>query len=165
MSSAALSRAAASTHPALQSGCSFLTRGTATRRRCSNRLRSKCRTKIQLNYCSIRFCRLRLAPSLIAQHTIPDCHQRAPSRFDEQLHSRRRHKKKSAALRPLPVQHLFEAFPSCRRSIMSSGSFWSKACQNAFDKPLQTLLDAVYGSCGATVRRARAADCALLSAV
>ena len=48
---------------------------------------------------------------------------------------------------------------------MSSGSFWSNACKNAKDKPLQTLLDAVYGSCGATVRRARAADCALLAAV
>ena len=48
---------------------------------------------------------------------------------------------------------------------MSSGSFWSNACKNAKGKPLQTLLDAVYGSCGATVRRARAADCALLAAV
>ena len=48
---------------------------------------------------------------------------------------------------------------------MSSGSFWSNACKNAIGKPLQTLLDALYGSCGATVRRARAADCALLAAV
>ena len=50
---------------------------------------------------------------------------------------------------------------------MSSGSFWSDACKNAIYKPLQTLLDALYGSCGATVRRAaaRAADCALLAAV
>ena len=49
--------------------------------------------------------------------------------------------------------------------VMSSASFWSDACKNALDKPLQTLLDALYGSCGATVRRARAADCALLAAV
>ena len=48
---------------------------------------------------------------------------------------------------------------------MSSASFWSNACKNAIDKPLATLLDALYGSCGATVRRARAADCALLAAV
>ncbi len=48
---------------------------------------------------------------------------------------------------------------------MSSASFWSDACKNAKDKPLQTLLDATYGSCGATVRRARAADCALFAAV
>jgi hypothetical protein len=51
------------------------------------------------------------------------------------------------------------------RVIMSSASFWSHACQNAVDKPLPTLLDALYGSCGATVRRARAADCALIAAV
>ncbi len=49
--------------------------------------------------------------------------------------------------------------------IMSSGSFWSDACKNAKDKPLQTLLDVAYGSCGATVRPARAADCAPLAAV
>ena len=71
-----------------------------------------------------------------------------------------------AALRPLPVQRLFEASPGpSSRRIMSSGSFWSDACKNAAGKPLQTLLDALYGSCGATVRRARTADCALLAAV
>jgi hypothetical protein len=48
---------------------------------------------------------------------------------------------------------------------MSSGSFWSDACKTAKGKSLQKLLDALYGSCGATVRRARAADCALLAAV
>jgi hypothetical protein len=48
---------------------------------------------------------------------------------------------------------------------MSSTSFWSNACNNAADKPLQTLLDDAQGSCGATVRRARAAACALLAAV
>jgi hypothetical protein len=48
---------------------------------------------------------------------------------------------------------------------MSSASFWSDACKNATAKPLQTLLDALYGSCGATVIPARAACCALLAAV
>jgi hypothetical protein len=48
---------------------------------------------------------------------------------------------------------------------MSSASFWSEVCNTAKGKPLQTLLNAVYASCGATVRRARAADCALLAAV
>ena len=48
---------------------------------------------------------------------------------------------------------------------MSSTSFWSDACKTAEDKPLQTLLNALYASCGATVRRARADDCALLAAV
>jgi hypothetical protein len=48
---------------------------------------------------------------------------------------------------------------------MSSASFWSNACKQAMDKPLQTLLDALYGSCGATVRPVRAVDCALLAAV
>jgi hypothetical protein len=51
------------------------------------------------------------------------------------------------------------------RVIMSSASFWSNACQNAKDKLMPTLLDALHGSCGATVRRARAAACALLAAV
>ncbi len=51
------------------------------------------------------------------------------------------------------------------RRIMSSRSFWSDACKTAFGKPLEDLLDLAYGSCGATVRRARAADCALLAAV
>jgi hypothetical protein len=69
----------------------------------------------------------------------------APALFK---HRRRRHK-----------------LESCSNRVMSSASFWSDACKNALDKPLQTLLDALYGSCGATVRRARAADCALLAAV
>jgi hypothetical protein len=34
---------------------------------------------------------------------------------------------------------------------MSSGSFWSDACQNAVDKSLQTLLDSTYASCSVTV--------------
>jgi hypothetical protein len=48
---------------------------------------------------------------------------------------------------------------------MSSASFWADACKNAIGKPLQTLLNAAHGSCGATVKRARAAGCALLAAV
>jgi hypothetical protein len=48
---------------------------------------------------------------------------------------------------------------------MSSASFWFDACQNAYGKLLQTLLDAAYASCGVTVRPARAVDCALLAAV
>jgi hypothetical protein len=47
---------------------------------------------------------------------------------------------------------------------MSSASFWSDACNTAIDRPLQTLLNALYGSCGATVRPAHAANCALLLA-
>jgi hypothetical protein len=39
---------------------------------------------------------------------------------------------------------------------MSSGSFWSDACSNAKGRPLQTLLNAVYASCGATVKNERA---------
>jgi hypothetical protein len=34
----------------------------------------------------------------------------------------------------------------------SANSFWSNACQKAESKPLQTLLDAAYASCGVTVR-------------
>ncbi len=48
---------------------------------------------------------------------------------------------------------------------MSSASFWLDACNNAKDKPLQTLLDALYASCGVTVRPARAAACVLLADV
>jgi hypothetical protein len=43
---------------------------------------------------------------------------------------------------------------------MSSGSFWSNACNYATGKPLQTLLDAVYASCSLTVTRSPAAVCA-----
>ncbi len=74
----------------------------------------------------------------------------------------------AAVLRPLPVQRLFETSPSgssSSSSSMSSASFWSDACETAKGKPLETLLNALYASCGATVRRARAADCALLAAV
>ena len=35
---------------------------------------------------------------------------------------------------------------------MSSGTFWSDACQNAVDRPLQTLLGTAFASCGVTVR-------------
>ena len=43
---------------------------------------------------------------------------------------------------------------------MSSNSFWFDACTYATGKPLQTLVNAAYSSCGATVRRARAAAAA-----
>ena len=82
---------------------SLLTRGTATRRRCSNRLRSKCRTKIQLNYCSIRFCEAAPCPF---PHRATHHSGLSPART---LSIRRTvtlsppPQKKAAALRPLPV--------------------------------------------------------------
>ena len=74
----------------------------------------------------------------------------------------------AAILKKLSGQHFYSAslkLPPSRSHIMSSASFWSDACETAKGKSLQTLLDALHGSCGATVRRARAADCALLAAV
>ena len=47
---------------------------------------------------------------------------------------------------PLPPPSL----PAC--SLMSSGTFWSNACENAKGRPLQTQLDAAFASCGVTVR-------------
>ena len=45
----------------------------------------------------------------------------------------------------------FSAFsPSC---IPMSSTFWSDACTYAINKPLPTRLEALYASCGATVRR------------
>ena len=38
------------------------------------------------------------------------------------------------------------------RGRMSSTAFWSNACELAEIKPLETLLDAAYASCSATVR-------------
>ena len=35
---------------------------------------------------------------------------------------------------------------------MSSDTFWSDACRNAFNRPLPTLLEVLYASCGLTVR-------------
>jgi hypothetical protein len=35
---------------------------------------------------------------------------------------------------------------------MSSPTFWSDACRNAVGRPLQAQLNAVYASCGVTVR-------------
>ena len=37
---------------------------------------------------------------------------------------------------------------------MSSGSFWSNACEYAMGKPLQVVLGAAHSSCGLTVRPA-----------
>ena len=40
---------------------------------------------------------------------------------------------------------------------LSSMSFWADACNSAFNRSLQTLLDSAYASCGVTVRCAAAA--------
>ena len=34
---------------------------------------------------------------------------------------------------------------------MPTNTSWSKACQDAEDRPLQTQLNALYASCGVTV--------------
>ena len=44
----------------------------------------------------------------------------------------------------------YRSLPPC--SLMSSGFSWADACANARERPLQTLLDALYASCGVTVR-------------
>ena len=77
---------------------------------------------------------------------------------------RRRHKSCRCSISPTTCSSASLKIPPSHR-IMSSASFWSNACKQAKGKPLQTLLDAAHGSCGATVRRARAAGCALLAAV
>jgi hypothetical protein len=58
------------------------------------------------------------------------------------------------------VLHQQQQQPSCLCfpflspcSPMSSPTFWSDACRNAMGRPLQVQLDAVYASCGVTVRR------------
>ena len=45
----------------------------------------------------------------------------------------------------------FRFLSPCSR--MSSDTFWSDACRNAEKRPLPTVLDAVYASCGVTVIR------------
>jgi hypothetical protein len=50
-------------------------------------------------------------------------------------------------------------------SPLSSMSFWADACNSALNRPLQTLLDSAYASCGVTVRCAAAACCALLACI
>ena len=45
----------------------------------------------------------------------------------------------------------FRFLSPCSR--MSSDTFWSDACRNARNRPLPTLLEALYASCGVTVRR------------
>jgi hypothetical protein len=39
------------------------------------------------------------------------------------------------------------------RFMSSAKDFWAEACQRASGKPLQVQLDAVYASCGITVRK------------
>ena len=46
---------------------------------------------------------------------------------------------------------------------MSYNSFWSNACINAVNKPLQAVLDAAYASCGVTVRLLRDAAAAAIA--
>ena len=48
---------------------------------------------------------------------------------------------------------------------MSYNSFWSNACINAENKPLQAVLDAAYASCGVTVRLPRDAAAAAAAAI
>ena len=45
----------------------------------------------------------------------------------------------------------FRFLSPCSR--MSSDTFWSDACLYAQNRPLQARLDALYASCGVTVRR------------
>jgi hypothetical protein len=133
------------------------TRGTPKRQRSAANGTQSQQTKIS----SIRFW-LRIAPSLLQ-----------PSRRIRLCNTLPRARFFSIPAAATKLQHcpdcLFNASlklsPSAARSIMSSTSFWSNACKQAKGKPLQTLLDALHGSCGATVRRARAAGCALLAAV
>ncbi len=47
------------------------------------------------------------------------------------------------------------AYSSIPQGLMSD-TFWSDACRKAEGRPLQTVLDATYTSCGVTVRRAPA---------
>ena len=60
-------------------------------------------------------------------------------------------------MRVLPQQQqqtscvCFRFLPPCSR--MSSDTFWSDACKNARSRPLPTVLNALYASCGVTVRR------------
>ncbi len=58
------------------------------------------------------------------------------------------HAAASATIKPSAVSTALS--PPC--SLMSSGFSWASACANAYGRPLQTLLDALYASCGVTVR-------------
>jgi hypothetical protein len=78
--------------------------------------------------------------------------------------ARRRQEKLQHCAHDNPSNSSLKLVSINRRNIMSSNSFWSNACKQAKNKPLQTLLAAAHGSCGATVRPARAADSALLAA-
>jgi len=41
-----------------------------------------------------------------------------------------------------------------RPPLSMLSSFWADACNSALNRPLQTLLDTTYASCGVTVRQA-----------
>ena len=47
----------------------------------------------------------------------------------------------------------FRFLSPCSPMSSPSATFWSDACTSARDRPLQAQLDAVYASCGLTVRR------------
>ncbi len=48
---------------------------------------------------------------------------------------------------------------------MTSNAYWSEVCELAADRPLETVLNAVYASSGVTVSYARAADAAAAAAI
>ena len=108
--------------------------------------------------------RFRLPPlEPVVSHRVSDAHHQAA------MHS--------ISTLAQPFQNLLCAGATSRRSVrsfqlhlrqlsrsycfsshlrMTSGSFWSDACNDAQKRPLPKLLDAAYASCGVTVRRARA---------
>ena len=47
----------------------------------------------------------------------------------------------------------FRFLPPCSRMSSNTDTFWSDACRNAENRPLPTLLNALYAICGVTVRR------------
>ena len=75
----------------------------------------------------------------------PACHTRPPA-FPFQRVMRVLHQQQQQTSCPC-----FRFLSPCSR--MSSDTFWSDACRNARNRPLPTLLEALYASCGVTVRR------------
>ena len=74
----------------------------------------------------------------------PACHTRPPA-FPFQRVMRVLHQQQQQTSCPC-----FRFLSPCSR--MSSDTFWSDACRNSFNKLLQAQLNALYASCGATVR-------------
>ena len=75
----------------------------------------------------------------------PACHTRPPA-FPFQRVMRVLHQQQQQTSCPC-----FRFLSPCSR--MSSDTFWSDACRNARNRPLPTRLEALYASCGVTVRR------------